>query len=161
MKHGFKYNLFLLLPVGNCKDIALLVFHHKDVHALPSQTSDKILTGTEFSHVGLILDFAFLTNRGIYNCELNTLGIERIVTFLLQYKTRKWFGWWLERCYKPVLTKSLIVYWFMWENIKTHVKYIVLVTNRLCVILSIVNYLSSWYFNIHIHCVDYMMFRRP
>ncbi|XP_056021770.1 uncharacterized protein LOC125652230 isoform X3 [Ostrea edulis] len=75
--------------VGNCKDIALLVFHHKDVHALPSQTSDKILTGTEFSHVGLILDFAFLTNRGIYNCELNTLGIERIVTFLLQYKTRK------------------------------------------------------------------------
>ncbi|XP_061174809.1 paramyosin-like [Saccostrea echinata] len=74
---------------NNSKDVALLVFHHKEVHALPSQTSDKILTGTDFSHLGTIIDFAFLSQRGIYECDMNMMGIERIASFLLQYKTKK------------------------------------------------------------------------
>ncbi|XP_062604759.1 uncharacterized protein LOC134266554 isoform X2 [Saccostrea cucullata] len=74
---------------SNFKDVALLVFHHKEAHALPSQSSDKILTGADFSHLGTIIDFAFLSQRGIYECDMNMMGIERIASFLLQYKTRK------------------------------------------------------------------------
>ncbi|XP_062579540.1 myosin-2 heavy chain-like [Saccostrea cucullata] len=74
---------------SNFKDVALLVFHHKEAHALPSQSSDKILTGTDFNHLGSIIDFAFLSQRGIYECDMNMIGIERISSFLLQYKTRK------------------------------------------------------------------------
>ena len=76
-------------PTGSNKDVALLVLHHKEAHALPSQTSDKILTGSDFSHLGTIIDLAFLSQRGIYECEMNTVGIERVVSFLLQYKTQK------------------------------------------------------------------------
>lgn len=76
-------------PTGCNKDVALLVFHHKEAHALPSQTSDKILTGSDFNHLGTIIDLAFLSQKGIYECEMNTVGIERVVSFLLQYKTQK------------------------------------------------------------------------
>ena len=80
----------LLIPhAGSNKDVALLVFHHKEAHALPSQTSDKILTGSDFNHLGTIIDLAFLSQKGIYECEMNTVGIERVVSFLLQYKTQK------------------------------------------------------------------------
>ncbi|XP_078313276.1 uncharacterized protein LOC111130943 isoform X1 [Crassostrea virginica] len=77
------------IPKGSNKDVALLVFHHKEAHALPSQTSDKILTGSDFNHLGTIIDLAFLSQKGIYECEMNTVGIERVVSFLLQYKTQK------------------------------------------------------------------------
>lgn len=78
-----------LKGIPKAKDVALLVFHHKEVHALPSQTSDKILTGADFSGLGSIIDLAFLSGRGIYECELNTVGIERVASFLLQYKTQR------------------------------------------------------------------------
>lgn len=71
------------------KDVALLVFHHKEAHALPSQTSDKILTGADFSGLGSIIDLAFLSQRGIYECDMNNVGIERVASFLLQYKTQR------------------------------------------------------------------------
>jgi hypothetical protein len=78
-----------LFSVGNKKDIIFLVFHHKEAHALPSQSSDKLLTGAEFSQLGTIIDLAFLSQRGIYECDINMKGIERIVSFLLQYKAQK------------------------------------------------------------------------
>nr|XP_022333946.1 TATA element modulatory factor-like [Crassostrea virginica]XP_022333947.1 TATA element modulatory factor-like [Crassostrea virginica]XP_022333948.1 TATA element modulatory factor-like [Crassostrea virginica] len=57
------------IPKGSNKDVALLVFHHKEAHALPSQTSDKILTGSDFNHLGTIIDLAFLSQKGIYNAR--------------------------------------------------------------------------------------------
>lgn len=78
-----------LKGIPKAKDVALLVFHHKEAHALPSQTSDKILTGADFSGLGSIIDLAFLSQRGIYECDMNTVGIERVASFLLQYKTQR------------------------------------------------------------------------
>ncbi|XP_056021772.1 colicin-E1-like isoform X2 [Ostrea edulis] len=78
-----------VVKVGNQKDVVLLVFHHKEAHALPSQSSDRLLTGAEFSNLGTIIDLAFLSQRGIYECDMNMMGIERIVSFLLQYKSQK------------------------------------------------------------------------
>nr|XP_034325817.1 interaptin isoform X3 [Crassostrea gigas] len=78
-----------LKGIPKAKDVALLVFHHKEAHALPSQTSDKILTGADFSGLGSIIDLAFLSQRGIYECDMNNVGIERVASFLLQYKTQR------------------------------------------------------------------------
>ncbi|KAK3093774.1 hypothetical protein FSP39_020055, partial [Pinctada imbricata] len=68
-------------------DIAVLVLHHKEAHALPNQNSDRILTSSEYKKLGAIIDVAFLSNKGMYPCEMNSLAMRRLVSFLLQYKT--------------------------------------------------------------------------
>ncbi|XP_053389417.1 interaptin-like isoform X2 [Mercenaria mercenaria] len=64
------------------KKILLLIFHHKDVHALPSQASERVLTGQEFKSIGGIYDMAFLSQRGIYSCDLNEKSVTTVVSFL-------------------------------------------------------------------------------
>lgn len=63
-------------------NMALIIFHHKDLHALPNQASERVLTGDVFSRVGGVYDFAFLSGKGIYDCDMNQRNIQRLVIFL-------------------------------------------------------------------------------
>ena len=62
--------------------MALIVFHHKDEHALPNQASERVLTGKEMRECGGIFDMAFKSDKGIYTCDMNTKTIQSLVTFL-------------------------------------------------------------------------------
>ncbi|XP_060598662.1 uncharacterized protein LOC132752365 [Ruditapes philippinarum] len=64
------------------ENTVLLIFHHKDVHALPNQTSDRVLTGPEFKALRGIYDMAFLSDKGIYVCNMNSLAIKSIIDFI-------------------------------------------------------------------------------
>jgi hypothetical protein len=61
---------------------AVVVFHHKDEHALPNQASERVLTGKEMRGSGGIYDMAFKSDRGIYVCDFNTKAVESLVTFI-------------------------------------------------------------------------------
>ncbi|XP_053389399.1 myosin-11-like [Mercenaria mercenaria] len=61
---------------------ALLIFHHKNIHALPNQPSDRMLTSSEFKQLGGIIDLAFLTGKGIYPCDMNNLAVSCIESFI-------------------------------------------------------------------------------
>lgn len=63
-------------------NITILVFHHKDEHALPSQTSDKVLSIDTVRSVGSIIDMAFLSDRGLYHCTMNTEAVQNIANLL-------------------------------------------------------------------------------
>ncbi|XP_060598698.1 filamin-A-interacting protein 1-like [Ruditapes philippinarum] len=63
-------------------NMALLVFHHKDGHALPNQASEHVLTGNEYKRLGGIFDFGFLSGKGIYSCEMNDQNFRNIVHFI-------------------------------------------------------------------------------
>lgn len=60
----------------------MLVFHHKDIHALPNQSSERVLTEPEFKELGGIFDIAFLSDKGIYECEMNRVASISIEEFL-------------------------------------------------------------------------------
>ncbi|XP_060598670.1 girdin-like isoform X2 [Ruditapes philippinarum] len=62
--------------------VSLLIFHHKDIHALPSQASYQVLTGGEYKTMSGIFDLAFLSGKGIYSCPLNDTSIAKIITFI-------------------------------------------------------------------------------
>lgn len=62
--------------------VALLILHHKDVHALPSQASERVLTGVDFQSLGGIFDLAFLAEKGLYQCDMNSKAVEGIVNFI-------------------------------------------------------------------------------
>lgn len=62
--------------------MALVIFHHKEEHALPKQASVRLLTGQMFMRLGGVLDLAFLQSKGIYNCEMNIKNIKSLVDFL-------------------------------------------------------------------------------
>ncbi|XP_060590935.1 uncharacterized protein LOC132745935 [Ruditapes philippinarum] len=64
------------------ENTVLLIFHHKDVHALPNQTSDRVLTGPDFKTLRGIYDLAFLSEKGIYECNMNSLAIKSIIDFI-------------------------------------------------------------------------------
>lgn len=74
--------LSALCGVTVSPSMALLVVHHKDKHALPNQSSDRVLTGTEFSSLGGIFDLAFLSEKGIYDCEMNDHTITDLINFI-------------------------------------------------------------------------------
>lgn len=57
---------------------ALLIFHHKDQHALPSQLSERILADSEFRSLRGIFDLAYLTGKGMYACDMNSRAITGI-----------------------------------------------------------------------------------
>lgn len=70
---------FAFVDLEHC---ALLIFHHKHEYALPSESSDRILAAPEFKALCGIFDLAFLTEKGIYNCDLNSRAITAIVDFI-------------------------------------------------------------------------------
>lgn len=61
---------------------ALLVLHHKNIHALPNQPSDRMLTTWEFKALAGIFDMAFLADKGIYACDMNNTAINGILNFV-------------------------------------------------------------------------------
>lgn len=61
---------------------ALLVLHHKNIHALPNQPSDRMLTTWEFKALAGIFDMAFLADKGIYSCDMNNIAISGILNFV-------------------------------------------------------------------------------
>ncbi|XP_045177148.2 nucleoprotein TPR-like [Mercenaria mercenaria] len=69
--------------------MSLLIFHHKDEHALPNQASYQVLTGKEYTMLGGVCDFAFLTGKGIYTCPMNNASIEKIINFIHSEGERK------------------------------------------------------------------------
>ncbi|XP_053389403.1 uncharacterized protein LOC123537495 [Mercenaria mercenaria] len=62
--------------------VSVLIFHHKDIHALPNQSSKRVLTGPEFKALGGIFDIAFLSEKGIYPCDMNQTAAVGIESFL-------------------------------------------------------------------------------
>ncbi|XP_053403999.1 uncharacterized protein LOC123537274 [Mercenaria mercenaria] len=64
---------------------ALVVFHHKDVHALSFIPSRRALSDSPFAALNnRIYDIAFLQEKGIYHCNFNDKAITDIATFLKQ-----------------------------------------------------------------------------
>ncbi|XP_060598678.1 centrosomal protein of 135 kDa-like [Ruditapes philippinarum] len=73
------------LAIQNLKvssKMAILIFHHKDVHALPNQASERVLTEPEFKGLGGIFDIGFLSGKGIYACDMNRAASAGIESFL-------------------------------------------------------------------------------
>lgn len=69
--------------------MALVVFHHKDTHALPNQASDRVLVDPTFKELGGIFDIAFLSEKGVYSCKMNEDNISKIIAFLLKLEQAK------------------------------------------------------------------------
>ncbi|KAJ8309040.1 hypothetical protein KUTeg_013914 [Tegillarca granosa] len=67
--------------------VAVAILHHKEFHALPSQASEKLLIGQDYKKLGLIVDIAFLTTKGMYPCELNNRSIDRLCQFISAFTT--------------------------------------------------------------------------
>lgn len=68
------------LPLSS--NMAVTIFHHKDEHALPSQLSERVLTGKELRGIGGIFDMAYFSHKGIYPCEMNSNSADSLVTFI-------------------------------------------------------------------------------
>ncbi|XP_061174088.1 centrosomal protein of 162 kDa-like [Saccostrea echinata] len=72
----------------NCsKSVTVAVIHHKELHALPPQTSEKLLYGDKFRDLYAIVDIAFLTSKGMYTCDMNNRALERLTEFICQFDT--------------------------------------------------------------------------
>ena len=82
------YNHFYFLLYSGNFEVLVVVLHHKEVHALPSQASDRVLTGEEYKQLGAIVDAAFWTGKGMYDCELNKLATEKIYNFVSGFVTK-------------------------------------------------------------------------
>lgn len=71
-----------LLNVSRSRTVAVVVLHHKEMHALPRQPSEKLLIGIDYKHIGAIVDIAYLTSKGIYPCDMNEKSLDRLVNFI-------------------------------------------------------------------------------
>lgn len=71
-----------LHDVSRSRTVAVVVLHHKEIHALPRQPSEKLLIGSDYKHIGAIVDIAYLTSKGIYPCDMNERSLDRIVNFI-------------------------------------------------------------------------------
>lgn len=69
--------------------MAVLILHHKDVHALPSQASERVLTGHELRNLGGVFDMAFLSGRGIYECNMNKINMISLINFINREGVKK------------------------------------------------------------------------
>lgn len=70
----------------NCEpSVAVVVLHHKEVHALPSQPSEKLLVGAQYRQIGAIVDIAFLKSKGLYPCDMNEKALDRLTSFIKNF----------------------------------------------------------------------------
>ncbi|XP_060594928.1 myosin heavy chain, cardiac muscle isoform-like [Ruditapes philippinarum] len=69
--------------------MAVLIFHHKDIHALPSQASDRVLTQPELRNLGGIFDLAFLSGKGMYECDMNRVNFISLTNFIKREGTKR------------------------------------------------------------------------
>ncbi|XP_041353165.1 uncharacterized protein LOC121371384 isoform X2 [Gigantopelta aegis] len=66
-------------------NVAVVVLHHKDIHVLPKLSSVKSLTGREFQNLGTIVDMAFWKEKGLHQCDMNQLAIQKLSDFLKMF----------------------------------------------------------------------------
>ena len=71
-----------LLNISQSRTIAVVVLHHKELHALPRQPSAKLLIGSDYKHIEAIVDIAYLTSKGIYPCDMNERSLDILVNFI-------------------------------------------------------------------------------
>ncbi|XP_069125685.1 uncharacterized protein [Argopecten irradians] len=64
------------------RSVALVVLHHKEYHALPSQPSEKLLVGGHYRQLGVIVDIAFLKSKGVYTCDMNDRSLDKLCSFI-------------------------------------------------------------------------------
>lgn len=64
------------------RTIALVILHTNEYHALPKEPSERILTGSDYKHIGAIVDFAYLKHKGIYPCDMNESSLDKLVNFI-------------------------------------------------------------------------------
>ncbi|XP_056023027.1 uncharacterized protein LOC125652271 isoform X4 [Ostrea edulis] len=69
------------------RSVVVAVIHHKEIHALPPQASEKLLYGDKFRDLRAIVDIAFLTTRGMYACDMNNRALERLTDFICDFDT--------------------------------------------------------------------------
>ncbi|CAC5404511.1 unnamed protein product [Mytilus coruscus] len=67
-----------LSHVNRSRTTAVVVLHHKEYHALPRQPSEKLLIGSDYKHIGAIVDIAYLTTKGIYPCDMNEKSLDKL-----------------------------------------------------------------------------------
>ena len=70
------------LYITESRTFAVVVLHHKELHALPRQPSAKLLIGSDYKHIGAIVDIAYLTTKGIYPCDMNERSLDILANFI-------------------------------------------------------------------------------
>jgi hypothetical protein len=89
----FTPNPIIYVVFSVSSNVSVLIFHHKDIHALPNQSSELVLTGPVFKDLGGIFDIAFLSEKGIYDCTMNQESAVGIETFLTETLVGKDVGY--------------------------------------------------------------------
>lgn len=71
-----------LQDITDLRKTALLIFHHKDIHNLPVNPSEKALKGPKYQDLSCIVDFAFQKGKGIYKCDMNEQSRSNVIHFI-------------------------------------------------------------------------------
>ncbi|OWF38232.1 Laminin subunit alpha-2 [Mizuhopecten yessoensis] len=68
------------------RDVYVLVLHHTNKDNLSTLTPTSLrVTGSEIRQLGGIIDLAFSSNSGLYECDLNITAIGKIATVLKKF----------------------------------------------------------------------------
>ncbi|XP_060085486.1 uncharacterized protein LOC132564889 [Ylistrum balloti] len=68
------------------RDVYVLVLHHTNKDNLSEMTPTSLrVTGSELRQLGGIIDMAFTSENGLYECGLNNTAVDKIVTALKRY----------------------------------------------------------------------------
>ncbi|XP_021344950.1 golgin subfamily A member 3-like [Mizuhopecten yessoensis] len=82
-------NTYVQVALGSIKDdrdTYILALHQIDQENLSLLTpTGNSLTGSELQRLGGLLDMAFSSDDGLYECELNKTAVDKIVNLLKQY----------------------------------------------------------------------------
>nr|XP_022332205.1 uncharacterized protein LOC111129943 [Crassostrea virginica] len=71
-----------LQNVTCCQSVTVVVIHHKELHALPPQASEKLLHSDKVQSLYAVVDIAFLTHKGMYPCDMNNKSLDRLTEFI-------------------------------------------------------------------------------
>lgn len=74
-----------LQQVTCSRSVTVAVIHHKEFHALPPQASEKLLHSEKIRELYAVVDIAFLTNKGMYACDMNNKSLEKLTNFICEF----------------------------------------------------------------------------
>lgn len=74
-----------LQQVTCSRSVTVAVIHHKEFHALPPQASEKLLHSEKIRELYAVVDIAFLTNKGMYTCDMNNKSLEKLTNFICEF----------------------------------------------------------------------------
>lgn len=74
-----------LQQVTCSRSVVVAVIHHKEYHALPPQASEKLLHSEKIRELYAVVDIAFLTNKGMYTCDMNNKSLEQLTNFICEF----------------------------------------------------------------------------